>query len=196
MYKFHHLEFSEKEIGQIIDLIDRWLSGSNNPIDRRKYTKNVIKYASMFGLICLGSDLKKEYNYKTQEYETPIEGVRQPSRYFFRRESRAFDFLTDCPVEVLWRLVEPIVDGSSGYHTILHHRGWHRLNMWCAQDREWERYNEWEWKENNRKVYFRDEKFIPFMMSVLNKLSVYGYIIFQHAGSIWQVTKLVNRREG
>lgn len=195
MYKFGYFEFTEKEIDQILSLIDGWVAGLNSPIDRRRYTKNVLKYAHHYGLLCLGSELPKRYSYETGEYETPKEGLRNPDRSFYHRDSRAFDFLTDCPVEVLWKLVEPIIDESSGYYTILKHRGWRRLNMWCSQDREWERYNEWELKENNRKVYWRDERYIPFMRSVLNRLSVYGYIIFQYAGTIWQVTKLVNRKD-
>jgi hypothetical protein len=190
MYKFHYFDFSEKEIDQILSLIDGWCAGLNRPIDRRRYTKNVVSYAHRFGLLCLGSELKHRYNYQTQETELPEMGKKYPNRYFFERESRKFDFLHDCPIEILWRLVEPIIDESSGYYTILKHKGWGRLNMWCSQDSEWERYNEWELKENNRKVYWRDERYIPFMMSVLNRLSVYGFIIFQYAGTIWQVTKI------
>lgn len=80
------------------------------------------------------------------------------------------------PLEALWRVVSPMLgDSRSAGHSICKNHGWRVLNVFSA----------------DQALYStRDEETIA---DVLATLDSYGYIYFQSAGSVWEVTE---RKDG
>lgn len=99
----------DKECSQIIGLVEAWSRGSQK-IDRRRYTKMVIRFADKAGLIAKRDDGR---------YYTSSDLVDH--RYFFPD--------TDLPPQILWRMVEPIVGQHSGY-SIIKNPDWCNLNIY------------------------------------------------------------------
>lgn len=169
MYKFASMDFESKEIDQIVSLAELYSSGGTTPIDRRKYTKQVQRYAEAFGLIARGETLTV-YTWQTGENELEW-FVKYPNRYYLT--SGHFDMLS-LPQEALWRLVKPLIDERKGY-SITSLKGWFKLNIYPAIN---DMHTETDMRE---------------MMEILCELNKWGYIIFQSAGTIWQITETPGR---
>lgn len=203
MFKFSVWDFTSDEIDQIVKLTSYAMSGDHNDligkwgtVDFRKVGDKVRVWARSRGIIQHGTALKEyELDYKSGEWKPPS-AVRKGgyNRWYVgykRPESDGpqFNLLHDLPDEALWRLVRPIIEETSGYYTITHHRGWIQLGIWSASDTHmWESKNPYliehdnDYRTNGERIY------TPFMRSVLNRLMVAGYIWFQSAGTVWQVT--------
>lgn len=103
--------------------------------------------------------------------------AKDPNGKYYPKDSRSTlgpYFSVDwmwLPVDILWRVVAPMLnDGHSGY-SITANRGWNRLNLYSK--------GEYGYSEPNEEQ----------VMRVLLELSAYGYIWFQFGGSIWCIDK-------
>jgi hypothetical protein len=193
MYKFSVWNFSDKEIDQIVDLVKIWVSGSTNPIDRRKYTKDVLYWATRYNLIIMGKDVK-EWDYQAEKETHPWYVKKWGKNRYYTTGGSDFDCEYGLPVEALWRLTQPIFKNGKGFSTITKSKEWHNLNTYCSQDSTWDTIDEYE-KEYGSGLHLTNAqtRYLPYMRKILNKLSAYGYLIFQYAGSIWQVTLTLDR---
>lgn len=92
------------------------------------------------------------------------------NRYAYRSEKQRADYVNfdceDLPIEIIWHVVGPMLEGGSIGFSITKHDGWRRLNLRCRED------------ARNEDIY-----------NVLARLGREGYIHFQTAGSIWEVCK-------
>jgi len=167
MYKFSVWNFNDKEIDQIVTLVKQWASGSGMPIDRRKFTRNVIDYARARGIIALGDHCRK-WNGELEWY------VRSKKRYYINSDLGKFHPRWCLPQEAIYRLVKPMLEKHSGF-SITSNKGWHDLNIYCSKD------------------HLFTNKSIEEMMDILNLLASWGYLIFQYAGSIWCITETPER---
>lgn len=171
MYKWGVYEFSDKEIEQIVELVHKWADGSSSPIDCRKFTKQVRQWAENWSLIQKGTEMPQtKYNSETQEWDYPWY-VKQwgKNRYYIHSELRLFQPIRYIPQEALWRILKPMIQERQGF-SISTLRDWYTLGI-----------------EPNGTKYHKDDDLVE-MMFALGELSKWGYIIFQHAGSIWQIT--------
>lgn len=167
MYKFSTYNFSDKEINQIVELVHLWSTGSMLAVDRRKHTKQVINYATRWNLIIKGCDIV-EWDYKTETRGMPY--WAKANRYY--PKMRSFNPVWDLPQEVLWRLVEPMIKFDHIGFSITKNKGWQVFGIW----------------QNGTKQFKEDDCWIDQMRDILNKLASWSYIIFQYAGSVWQIT--------
>ena len=87
-YSFSVYAFSSKEIDQIVTLVCEWSGGRLPPIDRRHYTRNVLKYAR---------------NRRLLDQQPDGRAVCGTSR---------FNVCDDLPPEALWRIVGPMMNGQ------------------------------------------------------------------------------------
>lgn len=111
-YQFHHWNFTDKEINQIVTLVKAWSNGGIMPIDCRKYTRNVIAYAT-------GMQLLRTGNASNGENEKRL----------YLTGSAHFSPRHDMPVESLWRIVKEIMGERRGY-SVSCQKGWLDLNIW------------------------------------------------------------------
>jgi hypothetical protein len=155
MYNFSVWQFSSKEIEQICTLIRNWTAGDLRPIDRRTVSKQVRDYGLHYGLL-----------------------VSEKGREYFTRNSYTYSVIHDTPIEVLWRMVEPMLlpEGATGY-SVVYNKSWQDCNIY---------------PERHRFCTVRD---FTEKMEVFNRLQQYGYLIFQHAGSVWCITRWRNAQK-
>jgi hypothetical protein len=186
MHTFSIWGFSDKEINQIVSLVKEWSTGGTNPVDLRKYTKQVKEYAKRWKLIVLGSEIQ-EWNYEKEDFVNPWYVERSGKNRYYLADGK-FDALHSIPVEALWQLVSEVLEDGKGHFTITHSKKWHNLGIWCARDSVWEQIDEYQKEKHGLHLTNGQSRYIPEMIRILNKLSSYGYIIFQYAGSVWQVT--------
>lgn len=154
MYKFSIYDFSEKEIEQICGLVKRWASGDvYRPIDGRCFTKQIKTWA-------LGWDLLEAKNDRL--YLTSYTS-------YYNVSGRAFNVRWNLPVEVLWRLIQPMLreDGATGYSIVNNPLWYEHLAIAPQNDRH----------ATNRELEDKED--------ILIKLSSSHYINFQMAGTVW-----------
>lgn len=146
MHTFSVYDFSDKEIDQICTLVDHWGRGAILPIDKRKYTKQVLEYAVGWGLV--------ETKYRRLHFT-------------YGR----FNPVHDVPVEALWRLIRPLLnrEGATGF-SVTKRQEWQFLNIY---------------PEGHKHARQRD---FEAKMEVFDRLMQYGYVFFQHAGSVWNIS--------
>lgn len=109
-YRFsEYTRFTEKEIDQIISLVRDF--GRSIPIDRRRYSRNVLRWAISFDLVYDGS-----------KQRWPDE---KPGKLYINSR---FDIYY-LPIIALWKLVDPIIGKSTGY-SISTHKEWEGLNIY------------------------------------------------------------------
>lgn len=179
--KFGPYFFTKKEGNQIAELFSHWTAGSSNPINRRRYTDNVIRYSIKSGLIewrCK-HDNTSEFQHSSLPYGCP-DGCKDTLplkdwRLYPTRSSYDFSW-KELPPEIFYIIARPIIAPHPGCKTvgysITKRKAWQLLNIWCSED-----------------TFFTDRSILE-MMEVLNKLALYRYIIFLHAGSVWEITEL------
>jgi hypothetical protein len=109
IYRYSSMtHFTENEINQIVSLVKEM--GRSLPIDRRCYTKNVLKWAKSFDLI---------YDGEQKRWKNEVSG-----KFYINTR---FD-LYYLPAIALWRLVDPIIGKSTGY-SISSYKEWESLNI-------------------------------------------------------------------
>lgn len=169
MHKFSVWDFSDTEIDQIVKLID--LASSLNPLDRRRYTRQVQEFALSRNLVYW--QCRHGIQGRTWAPYPPLDECKDCRREDWRlyAEPSRWDPSQDLPVEALWRIVDPIIGERTGF-SIARQRNWQRLNIW---------------EEGSKYATERD---YLAKLQVLNKLFFHRYIIFQYAGSVWQITRL------
>jgi hypothetical protein len=155
MYKFSVYSFSSKEIDQICELVKRWSHGDVfRPVDARKLTKQVKDYAANWNLL-----------------------EKRNGRLFIKSASSwnnvtpgIFNVVHNLPVEVLWRLVQPMLKNDTyiGY-SIVNSKLWYDLGIAPQNDR------------HVTDVELQEKE------DILLKLSCHHYINFQMAGSVWGI---------
>lgn len=101
--------FTEKEINQLCELVKS--AGGILPIDRRHYTKNVIKWSLLYGML-----------YKGEEKRWPKD---VPGKLYL---DTRFD-IESLPVYAIWKLVDPIIGNDKGY-IISTKMEWNELNIY------------------------------------------------------------------
>ena len=106
--------FSDKEINQIVDLAERWVSADTFvPIDKRHYTKLVMKYA---------------------QEDASLTERREDGRTYISRNARGFDYEYNLPPEALWRLFVKHIFRPTGEYSqggsISKSAGWLELNIY------------------------------------------------------------------
>ena len=146
-HRFGTFDFTSHEIDQIVRIIQECGAGRLLPIDRRHYSKQVLRYAEHWGLLAKHDDGRLYAQYR-------------------------FSPVHDVPIEALWRVIEPMLQGQQtiGF-SITKHPAWETLNIWPQGKRH----------ASNESL---DEQ-----RDVLNMLCQHGYILFQYAGSVWEVTR-------
>lgn len=168
-YKFIIWQFSDKEIDQIVKLVQKWATGSLTPIDRRRYSKQVLDYAERYKLIKKGSDMKmKPFLDENDNMGMRLPDWVKPDRYHISDDD-IFDPAWNLPQEVLYQILKPALEKSSG-RSIVRSKVWLQLNI-APEGHKW---------HNG----FDD---IKRMMNILNNLMSWNYIIFQYAGDIWRI---------
>ena len=160
MYKWGVYDFSEKEVDQIVTLILQ--HSYNNPIDRRKYTKQVISYAVNWNLL----------------------EQKEDGRYYHTYGNK-FDYLHYTPQEVLWRLMADMLNEATGY-SVVNDKRWHNVNIYTEkeiekQERQSREDETYEYCKHHFADY-RDDK-----IRMLLKLHKWGYIHFQYCGNVWRI---------
>lgn len=169
IYKFSVYKFDDKEIDQIVKLVHLWAQGSIQPVDRRQFSKQVLKYAENWKLI-QPADFFKEWDSETDSHRLKWfvkAGRWYPGDSYFRPEY-------DLPHEALWRLVCPMIERYKGF-TITKDSDWRLLNIYPATDPSHSD------RDRNQ------------IIDILNKLTLWNYIIFQYGGSTWQITPTPDR---
>lgn len=191
MFTYSIWDFSDKEIDQIVEIVKEWGTGSSElfnghgALDRRKISKQVFKWAKSRYLIQQGSEI---LTWRNGDFEHPYYVQRGGINRWYSVSSstdRRFDARYDMPQEAIWRMLEPIFEQGKGHWTITNSSVWRQFGIWCASDREWNRKEEIEGKKH---LTLGEARYIPFIKDVLNVLEKWGYIWFQYAGSVWQVT--------
>lgn len=172
MYKFSIYKFDDKEINQIVELAETWLGGSlHSPIDKRKYTKQVIQYALNWNLLIKGSDIS-DYD---KEKESKWRKFENNRIYFNSSLLNYFSPSMNLPVEALWRLFEKhILSDAKGENNIYGYslstvKGWVNLNIRPNEHKDQQDYDYCE------------------LTKVLIELNKYNYLTWQTAGSIWRI---------
>lgn len=158
--KFSVYNFNEKEINQICDLVAKWATGSNSPIDARKYTNQVLEYAKNWRLICKGSELTR-----------PWSEIKNNRFYINDNIMFRFDPVYDMPVEALWQMIKTniLIENKIYGHSVVNNQNWLMFNAYPL---------------NNRNASNTDWQVI---FDIFSKLAVYGFIVFQTAGNIWRI---------
>ena len=100
--------------------------------------------------------------------------MKHPNRYYISGDLRKFDPRFYLPQEALWRLIKPMLEKSHGF-SVTKSRRWHMFDIWPS---------------DNKQCKVAD---IEAMMHIFGELAKWGYIIFQSAGSIWQITETPER---
>jgi hypothetical protein len=160
---FSIYKFTQNELKQIYNLAVGYNKGDIYPIDRRKITKNVFCYALSRNIIKQGCDMQDwtgDFPWYVKEQEI--------NRYYYDNERR-FNPIYDIPIEVLWMIVEPMIDQRQGY-SITMLPDWIKLGLWPNIG-----------KQSNIDI--------DKMIEIFNRLSAHGYIYFQHFSDIWKITK-------
>lgn len=159
MYKYCVYNFDDEEINQICELVKLWSAGMSTPIDRRKYTKQVIRYAHTFKLVQTGVEIKQTY-YGNKDRYVDI-------RYY---PAHTNDFQpVYMPQEALWRLLENTLKNCTGGYSIVKDRIWYALGL----------------QPDCGGTSFKPD--IDGIWNILFQLSKWRYIKFQSAGSIWRI---------
>lgn len=158
--QYYH--FSDKEIDQINQLVNLYNAGSIAPIDMRRYTKQVKRYAKSMKLIVDATEYM-EWDWKEEKkvYKPWVD----PKRFYI---GRWFDLLL-LPQECLWRLLKPMIEERKGY-SITKLNGWLDVGIWPVGHK------------------FHKKEDYEQMMELLLELDKWHYIIFQYAGDVWQIT--------
>jgi hypothetical protein len=172
MYKFSVYEFTDKEINQIVELAEQWLAGSLwTPIDKRRYTKQVIQYATNWRLLVKGSDISDYNKERESTYKKFVDNR------VYNNSDILNDFVPayDAPVEVLWRLFEKhVLNQAKGENNIYGYslstvKGWLNLNIRPNEHKDQQQYD------------------LEALEQVLIKLASYNYITWQRAGNTWWI---------
>lgn len=169
--------FSEKEIKQVAYLMGQ--ASSLRAIDRRKITKRIERWAVAHGL-CM---YKCKHGHVSNDWliwDCPeSQGNKCSWRLFANDQTwvKRFDAEIDLPAEILWHFVQQFLyrdlpDGTreAKGHSLSKDRGWRELDIYEDGCR------------------FATERDHIAKMTILLKLDLAGYITFQHAGNIWQIT--------
>jgi len=189
MHKHWHWEFSDKEIDQIVELASHYGSGKQTglmnrwqALDMRKVSKKVFEWAKASNLIKLGRDMVDCFG--KHRWYVKEGGLDR----WYISDGHQFSYVHYLPPEAMWRMVSPILDRGKGYHTITSAKEWQNFGIWCSQDKEWDKIDEYKMLKEEVEIPYSQTRFIPFMIDILNMLSSWGYIWFQYAGTVWQVT--------
>lgn len=160
--RFSIWEFTEAEMQQIVRLVTAWSTGEGttyhkerNSIDQRKFrlSKSVLHWALSRNLV-----------------------ERDPkSTRLLVTAGHRFSVIHDMPVEILWRLVEPMLEGraSRGYSIVNDHR-WRTLGLW---------------EETSVYAQMSHGSILEQKRDILNRLMAHHYVIFQYAGNIWDICR-------
>jgi hypothetical protein len=158
MYNYHGLyNFSDRKIDQLCELTKRWAVGDiYRAVDARKYTKQVKEWGQSWTLL-----------------------ERRGERYFltnclgYKNISHCVFQILSLPIEVLWRLVQPMLreDGSTGYSIVNNVLWMSNLGVAPQTDR------------------FAADRELREKEDVLLELSAHHYIHFQMAGSVWSISR-------
>lgn len=158
-YKYYEYTFSDKEIEQICELVKRWSCGDIwRPIDARHYTKQVKEWAlNVWSTNLLEKRDNRLYITSSSSYNNASGSVFVPR--------------WNLPVEVLWRLVRPMLreDGATGYNIVNNKMWMSHLGIAPQNDRY----------ANDRELKEKED--------ILLLLDQHHYIIFQMAGSVWSI---------
>lgn len=147
-YRFSVYTFTSREIDQIIALVREWSGGRIMALDARTLSKQVRAYAQRWNLVEKRDDGKL---YCGSQY---------------------LSVTHDLPLEALWRLVEPMMNGqqSIGF-SIATNVTWLQLGIWPYGHRH------------------SSEASLSEQVDVLLRLQQYGYLLVQMGGSIWNVSR-------
>lgn len=161
MYNYHGIyNFSNKEIDGICDLVKRWsISDRSMPVDARRLTKQVKEWAINWNLL-----------------EVRNKRIHITSCLSYNNLSGCIFNLQSLPLEVIWRLVQPMLreDGTAGY-SIVNNGLWMKHFGIAPQ--------------NNRHVTDGELK---EKEDILCLLALHQYIYLQMAGNVWSISQ----REG
>ncbi len=163
MYRFSVWNFSDKEIDQICQLTRAWANGSTRPVDMRRYTDQVLHYAKSRNLIMRG-DKFPTWSETYKKFFAP-----NPHR-FFLSYGNDFDPRYSLPPECLWRILKPAIDKATG-RSLATYKEWLDLNIAPETHK-----------------YHKHDRDLNAMIEIFCLLDQWHYIIFQYAGSVWQVT--------
>lgn len=168
-------QFTDAEIDQIIQLCQQWSMGPIKAIDRRKYSPNVQKYACAVNLL----------NWQCKKHGTEADNIwlacercasKWPTSQYFRlvfpKDLHQFSPRHHLPLEALWRIVKEhiLMNQASIGFSAASKQGWWHLGI-APDGHKW-----------------ATEKDYTQKLDILHHLATYGLIIFQHAGSVWQIT--------
>lgn len=155
--------FTEKELQQLIDFTLWYCEGHNGAYDMRKMRSHNVKNYLLNDLHC--GLVEYDGRYYAPMYEQVIH----------------FSPTYHLPMDALWDIFSKHIfkgtgknnDGkrTQGY-SIRKEQGWLCLNIRSESHRQFAEIDETQ------------------MWHVLSKLAQYGYIIFQSAGSVWEITEI------
>ena len=161
MYRNSVFDFSDKEIDQIVEMVKNWGGGDTSPIDRRKVSRQVMRWAEGWGLVKRGSDMC--------DWDGSVPWFVKDAGRFYYSSGQDFMGVWVLPQEALWRLVEPMVRDRRG-HSITRDSRWNELNIYAEGQTGW------------------SARALGEMIRVLCILDQWGYLVFQYAGSVWAIT--------
>jgi len=162
-YTFGWYTFTEGDLDLMAQIIREWNRGEILPSSdvRRKLTVSkhgaVRRWAESESIIGYGTSLashRRRLVYMTSE----------------QRGWRRFSLISQLPVEVLWRLVKPMLrtDGATGF-SVTAHEAWLDLNVYPRRHRFY--------GEDDRRV----------QEDVLFELATHRYITFQALADVWEI---------
>lgn len=194
MYKWSVYNFTDKEINQIVKVVQWWAGGPICHYDARKLSKQVRKWATYWNLLgwqckhgikVLDDDVPW-FDYEGTYCKVCGRGKRQSWRLIASYDGR-FSLTHHTPPEALWRLVEPLLYHDNGkmkgYSVIYDHR-WRGLNIYPCR-REGDKYQE---------DRITSERAFQDKLDLFGRLANEGYITWRTAGSVWNITILQQRK--
>lgn len=161
MFKSGAYDFSDKEIDQIVQMVKDWAAGSERPIDRRRISRQVLRWAETWGLARRGADMR--------DWRGELPWFVEDAQRFYYTGGKDFWGAWVLPQEALWRLVEPMLQDSRG-RSIARDRRWNELGLYAEGQAGW------------------NDKALDEIVRVLVGLDQWGYLVFQYAGSTWVIT--------
>lgn len=174
-FKHGYMDYTSKEIDQMVGLIEHLAGGPTVAIDRRKFTEPVLRYALSRGLL-------SDQPWKSGEWREHYNKYMLPKGKLYPGDLPANFVSEDLPVEATWRLFDKhILKGrQKAGKGIASEPGWLEMGIYPAGDR------------------FDNESAKQERERMILRLARHGFFIFQSSGEIWdlQVDKRTRERHG
>lgn len=115
MIKAETWNLKPRDLVQLIELVEMFSAGAiYSPLDCRKYSKALIRFATEFYLL----------------------ERRDNRRVYISRDARSFNVYDHLPIETLWALIEKhILTGDHHGYSVVNSKGWHALGIWPLNDK-------------------------------------------------------------